>query len=182
MVYALIQNGIVVNTVLAGVNDAKDPAYLWLDITSLTPEPGIGWTYDNGVFTAPVQIINNTPPISSIPFVVSTPTRTLNTNFSPSISWSTLCTYTILITCALSLNSGQSGTVELRSDTNPTPITPRARVSNTNSGILTSGLNITNSQEFTLSFLVPPGYNVLLVSSGNATITITGQSEVQLQF
>lgn len=179
MVYALVQNSVVVNTVLAGLSDFKDPTYIWVDITTTSPRPSIGWTYADGVFTGPVQIENNAPPISEIPFITTTPNRALNTNFLPSISWSTLCTYTVLISCALNGNTGQTGAVELRSDMNPTPITPVARASNTNSGALTGG--VINSQEFVLSYLVPPNYNVRLVSSGTAQISITSQSEVQLQ-
>jgi len=26
----------------------------WINLTDITPEPGIGWTYENAVFTAPV--------------------------------------------------------------------------------------------------------------------------------
>jgi hypothetical protein len=50
-IYALIQSGVVVNTVVAESGDAKDNAYTWVDITSVTPAPSHGWTYDGNIFT-----------------------------------------------------------------------------------------------------------------------------------
>ena len=53
-IYALVQNGIIINTVLASPADIKDPIYIWVDITSYSPRPGIGWaTTDNINFTPP---------------------------------------------------------------------------------------------------------------------------------
>lgn len=52
--YALIQTGVIVNTVLANPGDPQDPAYVWVDITNYNPMPGIGWTTtDNINFTPP---------------------------------------------------------------------------------------------------------------------------------
>jgi hypothetical protein len=58
--YALIQNGVVVNTVLASSTDSQDPSYTWVDITNYSINqgyiPGIGWTTtDNVNFTQPVS-------------------------------------------------------------------------------------------------------------------------------
>ena len=52
MKYAIIENGIVTNVALAGAPMAAN----WIE----TETAGIGWTYDNGVFTAPVI---PTPPV-----------------------------------------------------------------------------------------------------------------------
>jgi hypothetical protein len=53
-IYALIQSGAVVNTVLAQPTDPQDPNYVWVDITNYSPMPGIGWTTtDNVNFTPP---------------------------------------------------------------------------------------------------------------------------------
>ena len=52
MKYAIIENGIVANVALADAPMAPN----WVE----TDTAGIGWTYDNGVFTAPVI---PTPPI-----------------------------------------------------------------------------------------------------------------------
>lgn len=53
--YAKIQNGIVINTVLAPSTDPQDAAFTWVDITNLTPPPSIGWDYDGSIFTAPAS-------------------------------------------------------------------------------------------------------------------------------
>lgn len=48
MIYAMIQNGIIVNTVMASSTDPKDPTYVWTDITNYATMqgymPGVGWT------------------------------------------------------------------------------------------------------------------------------------------
>lgn len=49
----MIQNGIVVNAVLASNEDLKDPNYLWVDITNVVPRPSIGWIYDGKNFNNP---------------------------------------------------------------------------------------------------------------------------------
>jgi hypothetical protein len=51
--YAQISNGAVINMILASVGDYFDPAFVWVDVTSLSPQPGIGWAYDGTNFTAP---------------------------------------------------------------------------------------------------------------------------------
>jgi hypothetical protein len=54
-IYALIQVGVIINTVLASPADPQDPTYIWVDITAYSPIPGIGWTTtDNINFTPPI--------------------------------------------------------------------------------------------------------------------------------
>jgi len=50
-VYALIQNGVVVNTVLANSTDPQDSNYTWVNITSIVPQPSTGWSYSGTTFT-----------------------------------------------------------------------------------------------------------------------------------
>lgn len=54
-IYAKIQGGSVINTELVDSSDSSnlDPTFTWVDITSITPQPGIGWTYNGTTFTAP---------------------------------------------------------------------------------------------------------------------------------
>lgn len=113
----------------------------------------------------------------------STPTRTLNSNFTPSMTKAVLCIYTVSISCTASLSGGANGSVELRSDTNATPTTARSRVSNANSVSLAIALTSINNQESVLTYLCPAGHNVRLVSAqtlGTPTISITSQTEVSL--
>lgn len=53
--YAIIQNGVVVNTILwdATAQPNYQPEDVAVKITDLNPRPGIGWTYDGTNFTAP---------------------------------------------------------------------------------------------------------------------------------
>jgi hypothetical protein len=57
-IWAMIQNGIILNTVYASSTDIKDPNYTWVDITNYLTAygymPGINWTTtDNINFTSP---------------------------------------------------------------------------------------------------------------------------------
>lgn len=130
---------------------------------------GLTWTYNDAANTLTGNIT-----VASSP---STPSRTLNANFTPNATKATMVFYTIEITCILSLLGGQTGTVELRSDSAATPITARCAVRNANSGII----GLTNTQYSVVSYLVPAGHNVRLVSSGTAaSITIVNQAEVTI--
>jgi hypothetical protein len=55
-IYALIQSNSVVNIVIASSTDIQDPNYTWIDITSISPQPGINWTYNGTAFTAPTPL------------------------------------------------------------------------------------------------------------------------------
>jgi len=57
-IYAKIQSGVVVNTQVCAASDPMDPAYIWVDVTSLqAPGTAVGpeYTYDGTTFTAPVS-------------------------------------------------------------------------------------------------------------------------------
>lgn len=64
--YALIKNGIVENCIIADAEFAAQIALEWDDVVAMaTVETcGIGWTYANGVFTAPTPIV---PPVPADP-------------------------------------------------------------------------------------------------------------------
>lgn len=178
-IYAQILGGAVVNTILLN-NSALVSTFsvgfdAFVKIDSLSPQPGVGWSYAGGVFTAPTQTAQNN---QILVYAASSPNRSLNMVFMPSATDATMCHYTISIACTISITTGQTGSVTLFSDKGSPPTTFRGRVTNNNTGALTIGLNLTNTQETVLSYLVPPGYNVELVSSGTGTISITGQSEV----
>jgi hypothetical protein len=55
--WAVIQNGVVTNTVYASNNDYKDPAYIWVELINLYGADGnpitIGSLYDGTNFTTP---------------------------------------------------------------------------------------------------------------------------------
>jgi hypothetical protein len=56
MRYAIIENGIVVNVVLADTHIAHINGWV------ACPDAGPGWTYADGVFTAPVVVEPVAPP------------------------------------------------------------------------------------------------------------------------
>lgn len=54
--WAVIKNGVVDNTAIAERDlHATHDGDAWIDITDMTPQPQIGWTYVGGVFSPPVE-------------------------------------------------------------------------------------------------------------------------------
>lgn len=115
-------------------------------------------------------------PNTMLPYTASTPSRVLNTPFRPSTLRGTFVSYSISIQCTATLLAGQSGQVDLVCDASPTPATIVGSVSNS----ITLGVAITNTQIASLSYIVPPGYYVSLVSSGAATSSIVKQAEIAI--
>lgn len=121
----------------------------------------------------------------AVTYTASTPSRTLNTNFTPSATNAVNVCYTFKISCSISLGGTCDGNVELRSDTNATPTTVRGRTQMSLGGTLLIGLIVSNSKEAPLCYLVPPNNNVRLVSttiSGSPNITMLIQAETAISF
>lgn len=110
--------------------------------------------------------------------VSSTPGRALNTTFQPHATRPTQVSYAASISCTVSLGGSVTGTVELRSDANNPPTTVRARTSLTHALGLGVGVGSTVANTDNLSFMVPPGHFVRLVTSGTASIALVDQTEV----
>lgn len=52
--YALIKDGIVANVIIADAAFVDDIAHLWDAVVAVQPDTcSVGWTYVNGIFTAP---------------------------------------------------------------------------------------------------------------------------------
>lgn len=114
---------------------------------------------------------------------VSSPSRTLNSNFTPHATKQTLVIYTIEIACTASLTGGQAGRVRLLSDTAATPTTERCQVYNENSVSLAIALTAVNKQRAVLFYFVPAGHKVRLESTqvtGAPSISIVTQTEITL--
>lgn len=122
---------------------------------------------------------------------LSTPSRTLNSNFTPNATRATLCVYSVRITTTGSLTitggSTQTGRVELRSDNSATPSTTRCQIEGsaglTGTVVVGVAINNTDIVEAVLIHIVPPGQKVRLVTTnvtGTPTFSITGSSEVSL--
>lgn len=110
----------------------------------------------------------------------STPTRTLNSTFTPSTTKAVFVSYSVSISCTASLAGGQNGSIELRSDSASPPTTIRAVSANANSVALAIALTVVNAQTTVLSMLVQPNDTVRLVSTGSCTNSIVAQTEVAL--
>jgi hypothetical protein len=45
--------GTVVNMQIINTGDPLDPNFTWVDVTTMTPQPGMTWTYDGTNFIPP---------------------------------------------------------------------------------------------------------------------------------
>lgn len=115
------------------------------------------------------NLLENTPP---------SPVRTLNSPFMPNAIYATMAFYSVQISCSANIIGGQSATVQLLSDSSPNPSTVRCSAYNANSLAQVQPLTLVNTQTYVLSYLVPFGNYVKLSVSGNAVVTLVGQSEV----
>lgn len=119
----------------------------------------------------------------SLHFTVTTPTRTLNTTFTPNTSRPTLCIYTCEIGGVTTLLSGDDGTIELRSDAAVTPTTVRCSMRNRVFQTLGVTIGTQSIVRSVLVYLVPPPHNVRLVSTALVaapTFAIINQTEITL--
>lgn len=136
-----------------------------------------------GGVTGPIGPIGVTGPIgpqSILSYALGVTTRALNSVFTPHATFAVLACYTFEISCTASLSGGQSGSVLFKTDNTVTPSAVVAQVYNSNSVALAIALTAVNTQRAPISYLVPPGQNVLLTSAGNASISMINQSEVIL--
>lgn len=105
------------------------------------------------------------------------------TAFQPSSTRPTFVSYSARVVSTISLVAGQAGRVELRSDSSNPPATVRARVAGGISGTLSVGLVVSDTAEGPLSYIVPAGHYVQLVSVnevGTPTFTLPAQVEIVL--
>lgn len=125
------------------------------------------------------------PTVSARSF--ANPTRALNgTAFQISATRDAAVSYSVDITCALSLSGGQAGTVYLRYADDSgftTNITEVCRTTQSNTGTLTVGLALSQVATGTLSGIIPAGKYVKLVTAndtGTPTFTYRRAQEVLL--
>ena len=55
--YAIVQNGNIVNVIEASAAFVSQFNLSAVQIDALSPEPGIGWSYDGATFAAPVRVM-----------------------------------------------------------------------------------------------------------------------------
>lgn len=109
------------------------------------------------------------------------PGRALNAPFMVNAFYATMVYYTVQISATCTIGSNQSGKVDLLCDSRPNPSTIRGTVYNANAVSLAAVLQATNTHQAVLSYLVPPGHYVNLRTTGDAAITLAGQSEQVIQ-
>lgn len=63
---AEVQNGVVVNTIIVDETVHLGPEFI--DIDNITPQPGIGWKYNDGIFTYAEAPIPPSPPMTKYQF------------------------------------------------------------------------------------------------------------------
>jgi len=110
-------------------------------------------------------------------------TRPLNTTFQPSATKATFVSYTVKTTVTNPLIAGNSTAVcQLLSDAAATPTTERCRVEAGSAVGLAVTIALTTYNTASLTYLVPAGHNVKLVSSttGTGAVAIVSQTEVAL--
>lgn len=110
----------------------------------------------------------------------STSTRALDTTFQPSATKAVLVSYSIKTQVTNPLLIGTSTcTVRLLSDASNPPTTERGRAEATSGVGVTVTLALTTSNTAVLSYLVPAGHYVRLVSAvtGTGTASIVAQTE-----
>lgn len=120
---------------------------------------GTGLAFDGTSLTA-------SPPARSFNYT----TRALNTCFQLSASRDAQVSYAVEIAAAISLTSGQAGTVYLRTYSNSSCTTGTqelVRFTNGNTGTLTLGLAVTNTVTGNLAGIIPAGAYVQLVTENN---------------
>lgn len=101
----------------------------------------------------------------------STPSRALDAAFQPNANGHVLCGYTIQHVCA----HGNDGTVQLLSDAANPPTILRGL---SRAALTDDAASMTVAHQ--LTYIVPPGHYVKLVSSGTGTPSIVAQYEDQL--
>lgn len=112
--------------------------------------------------------------------------RTLNTIFQPSSTRDATVSYSVDISCTLSLSGGMNGTVILEMATNAgftTGVQTLSQFTNAQIGTLTIGLNITQTNTACLTGYIPFGNYVRIrtvTTTGTPTFTLQNGQEVLL--
>jgi hypothetical protein len=113
----------------------------------------------------------------------SSPSRSLGSTFIPSTTRVVSGHWSVRVVATLTIATGQAGRIELRSDAASPPTTVRARCAGGNTGTAVIGLASTVTTECELTYLVPAGDNVRLVTvdeTSTPTYSLTATTEEAL--
>lgn len=142
----------------------------------------------NQASSGSIDFIKNKPSIPSTPAARShsSVSRSLNSAFQIHATRDAMVSYSVDISCTISLTTGQTGTVYLEVADDSlftTNVQEVCRFVNGNSGTLTLGLNLVQAATGTLSGYVPPAKYVRLRTAnttGTPTFTYRSGQEVLL--
>lgn len=152
-----------------------------IDYSDLSGNPSFAAVATSGSYND----LSNKPTIPTVNTPSFTnPSRSLNTSFQISTTQNTVVSYSVDISCSMSLITGQKGTLFLRyadDSAFTTNVVTVARGSNSNSGTLTLGLALTQIGAVNLYGMIPAGKYVKLITqndTGTPTFTIQNSQEV----
>lgn len=148
-------------------------------LASASAPPSVSATGDTGTAVVYARS-DHTHPLA---LSVATPTRVIGTAFQPSATKQTLVSYSVQITCTATIGGNQNGKIELLSDASNPPTTIRATAQNRTAVSLAIALQAINEQTTQLTYLVPAGHFVRLVSTqttGTPAFAIISQTEETL--
>lgn len=110
----------------------------------------------------------------------SSPARTLNSNFKPSATRTTLTTYSGTWSGTLTATGSVAGVIQLLSDTAGTPTTECDDQQPAFSATLLIGVALTQVSPWKVTCMVPADFNVRLATSGTGSFAITSITESPL--
>lgn len=156
------------------------PAHLYPNVAK---GPGVGqWQEADLPVSASVMTAIAAAAIAAgyvaVPTAGTSPARTKDAVFTPSADHGgrpVRLTVTGMLTCTSTLIAPETASIELRSDSTAAPTTKRADQSFTLSGVVA-----TLTVPFFLSYDVPPGDTVKLVTGGQGAVAITSVNETVL--
>jgi hypothetical protein len=159
---------------------------------TISPQTVTGpWDTGPSIVMQPGQVLdiwsNNVtwqviPSVATLVPTVTTPARTLNTNFTPHATRPVLGIYSVRIAGVTTLLSGDEGRIELRADAGA-PATPRGQVGMRVAQNLGVTVGTQSAVEGELTFLFPPGWQGRLHTVtvlAAPTFSIVRQTEIVL--
>lgn len=169
---------------LKGTNMKKTMLAIPLIIPAYVSAYPIASGMDFDPVTLPVVSGTVTAASAPVAKTFNNPTRTLNTAFQISTAQDADVTYSVDVTCTMSLTSGQSGTVVLEYADDAgftTNVKTSAKPTNANSGALTIGLALTQINGVVVHGLIPATKYArirTINNTGTPTYTLQNAQEV----
>jgi len=114
---------------------------------------------------------------SGLQIVATSVSRAFNTNYQNNSGYYMRVRVTCTISCTSTLIAGQTGTVNLLSDTAATPTTQRDSKVHSLAQVLGITVTMTSAIDVDIWCIVPPGSYYRITNAGTATMTIKAADE-----